>query len=717
MSTRVVDIEKPYEWGTAIEVTQDKVINLRLRSENNLIIYDEWDNEIYVDLQLPSDIEPADAIPVWINTGRVLAADWWDYTGTIVVFKTTSWDNIKLLYADNGRVFIDNWTGTFKEIYLKWDVDALIQGLRGYIDDELAKKQDKLTAWANITIQEDPQTHELVISSTGWGWASYTAWDWIDIDSNDVISLDSTYMRRYLPRSTMGNADTDADYWIYYWETNNWTATSALSLLTGQVAVKWDIDQYNFSRAYLEYYHNKADLCLRDVAWDSNSTTETNTEYHSDKIISEEKVWNQQAVTETFEFQWTWNDKIARLKDIPTVVNYTAWDNVQINNWVISATDTTYDAWEGIYIDNIPLLNSKWPAPIWFHIPSSTEWGALKSAFDWLSLSWTTSWCTYFKMPMAGYRSVVNSDVYSLGSDGRYWSCTRTTTSNASALYLAASVIHTNSWNSRAYGFSVRCFKDTPVIPDYSATSTWRQLYIWTSWWIFWDDVTWLISITSDWTNWITIADKNLWATTVYNYWDIVTDANCGYFYQWGNNYWFAHSWNVTTSSTQVDASTYWHWNYYSSSTFITITWRWDSTDNWNLWGWNNPTWVRWYYRPISLDTSTVVLKWSNIVNPNGYISLEDEFNTSSIKMDLSTYNPYLSIESWVNMDNIVLNSRWIVYRGTETYSFMPLSWVNEVVRKKDLSVVSWDANTYSIVVSNSAPASWTPNTTLTFVV
>ena len=710
MSTRVVDIEKPYEWGTAIEVTQDKVINLRLRSENNLIIYDEWDNEIYVDLQLPSDIEPADAIPVWINTGRVLAADWWDYTGTIVVFKTTSWDNIKLLYADNGRVFIDNWTGTFKEIYLKWDVDALILGLRNYINDELAKKQDKLTAWANITIAEDPQTHELVISSTGWGWASYTAWTGIDIDANDVISVDPTYMGWYIPRSNASNPDYPADNALYYWEYGNQWDITALWLHTDQIAVRATESNHNTHNAYLEYYNNAVDLFLSDtVSW-----TTTRGEYKSNGIESTIVGWT----TETFEFQWTWNNKIARLSDLAGKQDVlTAWDNVQIDNWVISATDTTYDAWEGIYIDNIPLLNSKWTAPIWFHIPSSTEWGALKSAFDWLSLRWGISWCTYFKMPMAGYRSGSNSDVYSLGSDGRYWSCTRTSASSASALYLSASLIQANSWNNRAYGFSVRCFKDIPIMPDYSATSTWRQLYIWTSWWIFWDDVTWLISITSDWTNWITIADKNLWATTVYNYWDIVTDANCGYFYQWGNNYWFAHSWNVTTSSKQVDASTYWPWNYYSSSTFITINWRWDSTDNWNLWGWDNPTWIRWYYRPISLDTSTLVLKWSNIVNPNWYISLEDEFNTSSIKMDLSTYNPYLSIESWTNMDSIVLNSRWIVYRGTETYSFMPLSWVNEVVRKKDLSVVSWDSNTYSIVVSSSAPASWTPNTTLTFVV
>lgn len=315
MSTRVVDIERPYEWGTAIEVTQDKVINLRLRSENNLIIYDEWDNEIYVDLQLPSDIEPADAIPVWINTGRVLAADWWDYTGTIVVFKTTSWDNIKLLYADNGRVFIDNWTGTFKEIYLKWDVDALIWGLRGYIDDELAKKQDKLTAWANITIQEDPQTHELVISSTWWG-ASYTAWTGIDIDANDVISVDSTYMSWYIPRSSGIYPDNLIDSVIYYWKYTNQWVTTALWLASDQVTVRADIDQQNKNRGYLEYYNWAVDLFLSDTVSGANTTA-----MYKSTGIESTAGWT----TETFEFQWTWNNKIARLSDLSSYIK--TWSN------------------------------------------------------------------------------------------------------------------------------------------------------------------------------------------------------------------------------------------------------------------------------------------------------------------------------------------------------------------------------------------------------
>ena len=129
MATRVVEWKKPYTWWEAIDIDQNKVISLKLRDENNLIIYDSWDDEIYVDLQLPDWITPTDAFPVWVTTGRAVVADWWDKAGTIICAKTTSGDNIKLLYADDWTLWIDNWTWTFKQIYFKADVDVLINNL------------------------------------------------------------------------------------------------------------------------------------------------------------------------------------------------------------------------------------------------------------------------------------------------------------------------------------------------------------------------------------------------------------------------------------------------------------------------------------------------------------------------------------------------------------------------------------------------------------
>ena len=134
--------------------------------------------------------------------------------------------------------------------------------------------------------------------------------------------------------------------------------------------------------------------------------------------------------------------------------------------------------------------------------------------------------------------------------------------------------------------------------------------------WIYHNSDLWLISLSSDGSNWLTIADKNLWATQVYNSGDTLSEANAGKYYQWGNNYWFPFTWSVTTSSTQVNASTYWPWNYYNSSTFITTSPR-DSSGNANLWWWT--TWTNeamqwpcdtWFHIPTKDEWQDVINAW-----------------------------------------------------------------------------------------------------------
>ena len=183
---RAVEGQKLWTGWTAITVDQlNKVISLNLRDENNLIEYDVGDDEIYVDLQLGDEIRPTSDFPVWVTVGRAITDNGWWMTGTILVAKTTSGDNIKLFYCDDWKLYIDNGTWTFKQIYLKSEVDAL-----------LALKQDKLTAWDWIEISE-----ENVISCTKeWientMYASYDTtnnrWkleDWTvdDIKNNTVI--------------------------------------------------------------------------------------------------------------------------------------------------------------------------------------------------------------------------------------------------------------------------------------------------------------------------------------------------------------------------------------------------------------------------------------------------------------------------------------------------------------------------------------------------
>ena len=148
----------------------------------------------------------------------------------------------------------------------------------------------------------------------------------------------------------------------------------------------------------------------------------------------------------------------------------------------------------------------------------------------------------------------------------------------------------------------------------------WREPVIITTPWIYHNSDLWLISLSSDGSTRYTIADKNIWATTVYNDWDTLSQNNCGKYYQWGNNYWFPFTWSVSTSSSKVNASNYWPWNYYSSSTFITINGSWDSSDNNNLRWWI--TWTNaamqwpcdsWFHLPLISERNTIYNVWVSL--------------------------------------------------------------------------------------------------------
>jgi len=130
-----------------------------------------------------------------------------------------------------------------------------------------------------------------------------------------------------------------------------------------------------------------------------------------------------------------------------------------------------------------------------------------------------------------------------------------------------------------------------------------------------------LITIT-DWTKTYTIMDRNLWATST----GIDSSDSYWYYFQWWNNYWFPSDPNasIATSNTQVDASGYWPWNYYSSSTFITGWVDRSSVRNDNLRWWVSGTYEamqwpcpEWYHVPSSgewLGLSTM-LWYDGIIN------------------------------------------------------------------------------------------------------
>ena len=276
--------------------------------------------------------------------------------------------------------------------------------------------------------------------------------------------------------------------------------------------------------------------------------------------------------------------------------NWSYVNNKDLRWWVSQWTTEKSKAAKEIYLWDVKvwpniIINfaTQWPAPDGFHVPLNSEWEWVKTIMDWLSLTAWDNWRINLHMPFTGFREYSNAGLSYQGI-GYYWSSSPSESNRpyyARYLYLESYNIYTFNDNQRARGQSIRCFKNSYMKP----TSSWTVINgtLWSAW-IFWNQNKWLISITSNWTTWYTIQDKNLWATAVYSDWDTLTQANMWNMYQWWNNYWFPSTWSVSkTSSTQVNAQNYWPWNYYESDTFITRSGRpydWSSVRNDNLRWW-----------------------------------------------------------------------------------------------------------------------------------
>ena len=180
--------------------------------------------------------------------------------------------------------------------------------------------------------------------------------------------------------------------------------------------------------------------------------------------------------------------------------------------------------------------------------------------------------------------------------------------------------------------------------------------------WIYHNSDLWLISLSSDGSNWITIADKNLGATQVYNDGDVLSEANCGKYYQWGNNYWFPYTWATSIQWAQINASTYWPNNYYSNFVWVNYTWSWDSSDNQDLrWETTNTLVARRWpcdegyhimsesemvafisaYKAITWDNN-FANAWDNLMLPLSYRTIANVLDTTEWDYWCSTpYNSY----------------------------------------------------------------------------
>ena len=332
MTVRAVEWKKPYTWGTAITIDENKVISLNLRDENNLIIYDSWDDEIYVDLQLPDEITPTDAFPVWVTTGRVIVDNGWDANGTIICAKTTSGDNIKILYEDNWTLWIDNWTWTFKQIYFKSDVDGIITTLTTYINWELAKKQNWVTS---DTAPSNPSEWDLwydtvndalkVYDGTNWV-ATGTGWSWDVVVSTDTGNELSTGVGLWLGTETdfssISTPDTNTLYIQYKVET--WPRLPVAYQEVEYIQSSWS--------QYINTWYNPTTDTEFEITYEA-----TNLVYTYNTPFGCRLDYNADAYYIWFKSWWSYWCFWSNRAD-PSTISFGTWTKrtISLKNWVLS---------------------------------------------------------------------------------------------------------------------------------------------------------------------------------------------------------------------------------------------------------------------------------------------------------------------------------------------------------------------------------------------
>lgn len=422
MATRLKEWMIPYTWWIGIEITDNHVINVLLRAMNNLIMVNE-DRELYVDLQLEDWILPEDDFPVWVTTGKILEEDWWQQSGQIINWKTTSWDYNRLIHANDGRFYVDLWDWIWRELWFAADINTKTFYISN--DQDLTNAQSAYN-WHNdgkdAVLWYDDSIYILVgTETTAWMTTLEFRDDKVVIE-NWISASNSTQKKITL---IVNDATNEVE------SITLWTAVITPSVLSTWV---------NYQTPYTPEY---------DGSPATKKYVDDGLALKQDKLIAGNNI----------QIAPDW-------KTISAIdTSYTAWANIQINNWVISATDTTYTAWTRITIDanNVisadisGVLTYKWNVATINDLPSSwqvvwdtyfVEWA--NSMYSWDGTQWNLVWGTGIDLTNYFNKTIDDSD------DITQWS-----------IHLFVTQSEKNYWNSKQ-----------------DALTAGNNIQITTSWWV-----------------------------------------------------------------------------------------------------------------------------------------------------------------------------------------------------------------------------------------
>ena len=291
------------------------------------------------------------------------------------------------------------------------------------------------------------------------------------------------------------------------------------------------------------------------------------------------------------------------------------------------------------------------PCPEGFHVPSRTEINNLRWMMVQLGLGTIAAYWSKLFIPPCSHMSITYQGTNNWISHSTGWISLWTCNASgerAENLFCYS----TDTWPNmiriqKVVASHIRPFKDGYVQP----TASWTVMEgtLWSAW-VFWNQTDWIISITTDWTTGYTIADKHLWATTVYSSWATLSGANCWKLFQWGNNYWFSYDHNnVVDSTTQVNVDNYWPWNYYSSSTFTAPIYWWNRFYDWALNANDN---LRWW-------VTWMIPWWLALVEKEVYPGGEYKINEHTIAYYPLTAEANLMDKTWTYN---LTNNWWVTF-------------------------------------------------------
>ena len=411
--------------------------------------------------------------------------------------------------------------------------------------------------------------------------------------------------------------DSCPEHWVCSYKTWYTVSSDACELWD----VKWRLDNCEL------WYHIEGwFICAKDTysityeynngTWNNPLTYQIDTENFT--LLNPTRTW--------YNFiGWSWTALDGSWNKTVTITKWSVGDRKYEANWSAIVHNLIFDSNWWTLISSQDVIRWKtWTKPAdptkdgysfdWWY------WTGLEIPFDftWTTITWDIT--VYAKWNLETYKITYYLDWWT-GLENTW---TYTIETDTFTLNNPSKLNYTFVW------WTGTNLENATVEVTINSWSFWNREYYATYDCAYWRKIDWSCNIVKredwliDYDNWeyndlevdlsvteprkIIIMDRNLWAAVS----GTGNNENVyGFYYQWWNNYGFPNWGYDNVSSYQVDAWTFWPWNYYVSDTFINNGAGWDSSSNFNLWWW---TWD---------DKTSKTWPWDDGVRqwpcPNGY--------------------------------------------------------------------------------------------------